>query len=107
MLSTTLWMAVLALVCMLATIIFILFDRNVNNRIPTFFSAVGAIFYGVFLANLNMVARMELLFPLFAFAICAFVAHGKYKLMKRAMVKEKIEEFKRECFEARTGVQVI
>ena len=107
MLSTTFWMATLALVCMLAAMLFILFDRKVNNRIPSLFSAIGAIFYVMFLADLNMAVRKELMFPLFAFVFFAFVAHCKYKHMKKAMVKEKIDGFKRECIEARTGIQVI
>lgn len=99
--------AALSLVCMLASILYILFDRSGNHRIPTRISVIGAIFYGIFLSCMDIATNQEYLFPLFAFAFCTFVANGKYKMMKREMVKEKLDVFKRECIEARQAdVQV-
>lgn len=99
--------AALSLVCMLASILYILFDKSGSHRIPTLISVIGSIFYGVFLCCMDIATNQEYLFPLFAFAFCTFVANEKYKMMKREMVKEKLDVFKSEYSKAlKADVQV-
>ena len=104
--------AVLSLACMFVTLMCIV-TGNTHNRFPTITAICGGAFYVMFLAmarhNMNVSEQIEFSALLFAFAFFAFTADYIYRKaqQKKAVSREKFEEFKRECYEARTGTLAI
>ena len=101
--------AILALACMFVTLMCIV-TGNTHNRFPTITAICGGTFYVLFLAmarqNMNVSEQIKFSALLFAFAFFAFTADYLYRQaqQKKAVSREKFEEFRRECYEARMGV---
>ena len=105
--------AIVSLVCMFFTIVYIVFGKK-GSRVPTFFALSSCAFYVVFLVlsknNMDMYEQQMFSSLLLCYAFSAVVAECSYreaKKEKRAIFNEKIAEFKHNCSEARRGSGVM
>lgn len=105
--------ATLSLVCMLATILCIVFGTK-GSHAPTRISLAGCAFYVMFLAlaqrNMDMSELLTYSSLLFAFALFVLTAEGIYRMAKkekRVAYREKIADFKHNYSEALKGTRAI